>query len=302
MSDADSSVPQSAPASTAARMRRDTPLEPRIEEQEAAQHPVWSADDDPSPKMSEPFSNGDFECGEKVIDYTKEAHARGAFEEYPLTRNEYISAMVHFYRGELTRANEWRLRLDTSTNWAIIATMGLLSFAFGVREHTHGSMILGMYLVLHFLTLEARRFRFFDVWRTRLRMIEENFYGPILRRDLSSREHNWGRLVAEDLIHPRFKITYLQAVRTRLLRNYMPLFVTLLFAWIVKLMWHPETNSDLWFDRLAFGPVPWQVAFFLVFFLYASLACVVWLVPPSHPQDSDYWMEDVRPMDKIPDF
>lgn len=252
--------------------------------------------------MNEPYDRDKFENSEDLIGYTQEAQARGAFEEYPLTRSEYISAMVHFYRGELNRANTWRLRLDTSTNWAIIATMGLLSFAFGVREHTHGSMILGMFLVLHFLTLEARRFRFFDVWRTRLRMIEENFYGPILRRDLSSREHNWGQLVAEDLIHPRFKITYLQAVRARLVRNYLPLFVTLLFAWVVKLVWHPEVKSEFWFDRMAFGPVPWQVAFFLVFVLYASLSAIVWLVPPSHSQDSDYWLDDTHTMDKIPDF
>ncbi len=277
--------------------------EPRIEEQEAAQRPVWStAAGEVEPKMNEPYDHEMFENSEELIDYTEEAKARGAFEEYPLTRSEYISAMVHFYRGELNRANTWRLRLDTSTNWAIIATMGLLSFAFGVREHTHGSMILGMFLVLHFLTLEARRFRFFDVWRTRLRMIEENFYGPILRRDLSSREHNWGQLVAEDLIHPRFKITYLQAVRARLVRNYLPLFVTLLFAWVVKLVWHPEVDSEFWFDRMAFGPVPWQVAFFLVFVLYASLFAIIWLVPPSHSQDSDYWLDDTRTMDKIPDF
>jgi len=37
----------------------------------------------------------------------------GAFEDYPLTRSEYISAMVHFYRGERSRADAWRSRLET---------------------------------------------------------------------------------------------------------------------------------------------------------------------------------------------
>ena len=44
--------------------------------------------------------------------------ASPAFEDYPLTRQEYISAMVHFYRGEMYRSQIWRQRLDTTTNWA----------------------------------------------------------------------------------------------------------------------------------------------------------------------------------------
>lgn len=36
-----------------------------------------------------------------------------------MTRAEYIAALVHFYRGELGRALALRIRLDTTTNWAI---------------------------------------------------------------------------------------------------------------------------------------------------------------------------------------
>lgn len=76
-------------------------------------------------------------------------HSTGqGFEDYPLTRNEYITAMVHLYRGELQRSNSWRLRLDHTTNWAIVATMGLLSFAFGTPEHPHMILVLGIYSVV----------------------------------------------------------------------------------------------------------------------------------------------------------
>ena len=37
------------------------------------------------------------------------------FEDYPLTRVEYITAMVHHYRGEMARAIAWRKRLDSSS-------------------------------------------------------------------------------------------------------------------------------------------------------------------------------------------
>ena len=47
------------------------------------------------------------------------------FEDYPLTRLEYINVMVHFYRGEVQRSTVLRRRLDATTNWAVLTTAGL---------------------------------------------------------------------------------------------------------------------------------------------------------------------------------
>ncbi|MFQ5740598.1 MAG: DUF2270 domain-containing protein [Acidobacteriota bacterium] len=228
------------------------------------------------------------------------AQPPGAFEAYPLTRTEYISAMVHFYRGELTRANSWRIRLDTSTNWAIIASIGLLSFAFGTPEHSHASIVLGMLLVLHFLALEARRYRFFDLFRYRLRMVEENFYGPLLSRDLHSPESNWGRLMAGHLFKPEFKITYLQAFRARFASNYVALFFILLSAWVSKLIIHGGEGKSF-LERLSIGPIPWYVSLSLVGGVYIFLlAVLVFVSKVTHP-DLEYVSRIDRPEDR-PDF
>ncbi|HGY90067.1 MAG TPA: DUF2270 domain-containing protein [Planctomycetes bacterium] len=157
------------------------------------------------------------------------------FESYPLTRSEYIAAMVHLYRGEQYRAQVWRTRLDVTTNWAVLSIGALLSFAF-TKIHDGGAMphvvlVLGMYMIFTMLVFEARRFRFYDAWRNRVRRIEENFYVPILRRDLTSMVENWGFYVAEDLLNPNFKITFLMALKARLVNNYLPLFAVLLGAW-----------------------------------------------------------------------
>jgi uncharacterized membrane protein len=61
------------------------------------------------------------------------AAAPTPFEDYPLTRIEYITALTHFYRGERGRADAWRVRLDPTTNWAVVTTGGMLSFAFSRR-------------------------------------------------------------------------------------------------------------------------------------------------------------------------
>ena len=38
-------------------------------------------------------------------------HGSLHFEESPLTRAEYITAMVHLYRGEMHRSLVWRQRM-----------------------------------------------------------------------------------------------------------------------------------------------------------------------------------------------
>ena len=49
------------------------------------------------------------------------------FEQSPLTRPEYLSVMVHFYRAEVHRSTIWRMRLDATTNWAVLTSAGMLS-------------------------------------------------------------------------------------------------------------------------------------------------------------------------------
>jgi uncharacterized membrane protein len=193
---------------------------------------------------------------------TQEERRAVDYESTPLTRQEYIAAIVHLYRGELDRATTWRLRLDATTNWAIITTAGVLSYSFGDRQHTHLGPLLGVALVSVFWMIEARRYRYADIWYSRVRKIEENFYGPILRRDPVSPRREWGQLVAEDLFRPRFKVTRAFALRKSLLRNYWAIFAVLLGSWVVKLIAHPEPAHtwDVVRARLAVGLLPWWMA------------------------------------------
>jgi len=117
------------------------------------------------------------------------------------------------------RASVWRGRLDTTTNWALVTSGGMLSFAFSAPDHSHVTLLLANFLALMFLTYEARRFRYFDVWRSRVRMLEENFFLPIIRRNLVSPRSDWREWVAEDLDQPKFKISLLEAIGMRLQRN-----------------------------------------------------------------------------------
>jgi uncharacterized membrane protein len=170
--------------------------------------------------------------------------------------------MVHFYRGEMQRSTLWRTRLDTTTNWAVVTSGAIMSFAFSRTEPaSHVSLLLANLLVLNFLGFEARRFRYFDVWRSRVRMMEENFFMPILRRNLVSPRDHWREWVAEDLDHPTFKFTFLEATGMRLRRNYAWLFLAILMAWFVKLEIHPEPAQSIaeMIERMAIGSIPGPV-------------------------------------------
>lgn len=201
------------------------------------------------------------------------------FEDAPLTRAEYITALSHLYRGELQRSLSWRIRLDTTTNWAIVASVGILTFAFNNPAFAPQTLILGMYANLLFLLLESQRFRFFDVYRARVRMIEENFYGPMLRRDLVSPMAGWGMGVADDLLHPRFHLTMRQAVRARLTRIYMPLYGAQLVGWLTLVAMQHRQRGESWLDLLQIGRLPGWVSLVLVGGLFGFLVVTLLTTP-----------------------
>ena len=149
---------------------------------------------------------------------------------------------------------------------------------------------LGFALIVVFWAFESRRYRLTDVWYARVRKIEENFYGPILRRDPVSPEHEWGDLIAEDLFSPRFKISRMQALRARLLRNYWAIFLVQFIAWGIKLIVHP-TPARSWADvrgHLDLGVIPWWGSLLFVGGVVLSLFGVVIFAGPR-VDEQDHW-------------
>lgn len=205
------------------------------------------------------------------------------FEDYPLTRAEYLSTMAHFYRGEIGRADAWRARLDPTTNWAVVTAGGMLSIAFTGPDHSPVTLLLAILLVSVFLGFEARRFRYFDVWRSRVRMLEENFFIPIIRRNLVSPRANWREFVAEDLDHPTFKISFLDAVGIRLRYNYIWIYLAILIAWVTKLYLHPTAAAGVAevIERMEAGPLPGRVVLGTVIVFYGV---ATWLAVRGDPR------------------
>ena len=169
-----------------------------------------------------------------------------------------IGALAHLYRGEVYRSTVWRTRLDSSTNWAVVTTGIALSATFSNSEASPLPMVLVGLLVSVFLLFEARRYRYFNVWRARARLLETDFYAPMITGNGARLDSGWTDLLAQDYVHPRYHISFARAIGRRLRRTYAWIFVIQSIAYYGKLAIHPEpltTLAELW-ERAAIGPIP----------------------------------------------
>ncbi|HYE13586.1 MAG TPA: DUF2270 domain-containing protein [Pyrinomonadaceae bacterium] len=188
------------------------------------------------------------------------------------TTAEFSTAMVHFYRGEVSRANTWRNRLDTTTNWAVLTTGATLSFAFSSPINPHFVILINTVLVFFFLFMEARRYRYYEIWSSRVRMLETGFFTQILAPDQQV-DDAWAQMLVDDLKTPRFTISEWEAVGRRLRRNYLWIFALLAASWNLKVYMHPVPAYDFnaFVDRATIGVIPGEIVFMVGVFINAGL-------------------------------
>ena len=194
-----------------------------------------------------------------------------------------MTAIAHLYRGEVYRSTIWRTRLDQTTNWAVVTTGLAMSLTFSGPYASPLPLILVGLLVAVFLLLESRRYRYFNVWRARCRLIETDLYGPLLRGEGVHIDGKWNVLLANDYVRPRFHIGYWRAIGRRLRSNYAYILSIQALAYYGKLAIHP-LPAGTWttfLSRAAVGPVPgWIVVLCGVAFhgSWIVIAIVTWRI------------------------
>ena len=176
-----------------------------------------------------------------------------------------MGALAHLYRGEIYRSTIWRTRLDATTNWSVVSLGLALTISYANPEASAVPLFLVGFLILVFLYLESRRYRYFNVWRARARWLEVNFYAPLLRRQPYD-QAAWCTRLAEDYERPEHHIGFARAMGRRLRRNYMWIFTVQTLALLGKLFARGE--ADVHYDRLAIGTVPGIAV--------ASLSVLIW--------------------------
>lgn len=176
---------------------------------------------------------------------------------------ERSTILIHTYRAMVGRADIWRMRMDTTTNWAIGATAAVLGFAIGNASVPHYAVLIAPLLTLSFLALEARRLTFYHLWQQRVLSLERGLVRPALLGDGATSEAARAELemVAElegQLGRTVPTMPLRVAAARRLRRVYLYLFAAQQVAWIVKLSSHPTRATSLGelVERAGMGGVP----------------------------------------------
>lgn len=205
-----------------------------------------------------------------------------------LSPAEFNTAMVHFYRGEVQRSNVWRNRLDATTNWAVITAGATLSFVFSSPNNPHFAIPINSLLVTIFLYMEARRYRYYEVWANRVRVLETGYFAPMLSHRTIPPDKEWADHLSGDLLAPHFTISIWEALGRRLRSNYLWIFMLLAASWALKVYIHPVPIGSApahvpemqeYLNRASVGLAPgWMVVLFglifnvgLIFLAYGTL-------------------------------
>jgi len=203
--------------------------------------------------------------------------AENLHTDQQLSRSEIVTLLAHYYRAEVQRSLAWRERLDRTTNWAVGATAAFLGFGFSHPEFPHTFFLFGVAILYTLLLVEARRFRFYDAYEYRVRLLHQNFIYHAVAHGTLSEDPGlegdgmyWRAELASDLRYPQYKMNMTYALGRRIAANYVYLFAILLAGWLMKIKLHPQPVSS-WHDYLeqaAIGRLPGWV----------TLACMLLFV------------------------
>jgi uncharacterized membrane protein len=184
------------------------------------------------------------------------------------------SVMAHFYRGEMDRETTWRQRLDQTTTWAVTVIAAILTYAFSSSGVSHAILLAGMIITVLFLGIEARRYQDYDIYRARIRVLQENLFANALNPSAGVEHRDWRRKLSDDLRNPSVKIPYREAIHRRLRRVYFALFAVLLATWGFRIT---VLSSEPWPSSAAFGSVSGIiVAGVVVLFYLVTLTVTFW--------------------------
>ena len=197
-----------------------------------------------------------------------------------------VNALIHLYRADVGRMTTYRVRLDTTTNWALTSSALVATFALGNPEVTHLAFLFLMFLNYFFLYLEARRFRAYESSRQRVEFLERNFYGELLGHQS---DQGWAEALMAKLRGPAPSVNRLGALGWRLRRNYLWIYAAVLGAWLIKLETPSGPSLDLnaVVGRAAIGSIPGWLVCAVVAAFYLWLVTLSTAAPRNYPMGDD---------------
>ena len=173
--------------------------------------------------------------------------------------------MAHAYRGEM----------DQATTWVVTVIAAILTFAFSSGDNPPYILLGGVVVVTLFLGIESRRYRHYDVYRSRIRMLQQNLFANALDPSRGVEHQDWRVQLSNDYRTPTLKVTFGEALANRLRRVYLSLIGALIAAWIFRIT--AFTPRQEWLATAAIASVPGVVVVGVVItFFVAVLGLAFW--------------------------
>lgn len=214
--------------------------------------------------------------------------AREVAAEAGRDRDDFLSLLPHYYRGEVGQMSTHLSRLDLTTDWAIVLLTAVLALSFGSVDSPPYFILLGMLALTMFLLFDLRRYRTYDATRSRVRLIEENVFANAFD-PAGSIHQDWRKEIGDDLRKPTLKVSIWEALSRRLKRIYLPLLTVLLIAWVFRITIFVSGESPL--ETAAIPGIPGIVVVGLVGLLYlGALLLALW--PTSRRAKGEFHGEE----------
>ncbi|WP_336330319.1 DUF2270 domain-containing protein [Haloarcula sp. CGMCC 1.2071] len=182
------------------------------------------------------------------------------------------SVMAHAYRGEIDRVGTWRQRLDQTTTWAVTVLAAILTWAFSSGDNPHFILLVGIVVVTIFLGIEARRYRDYDLFRSRVRLLQENLFANALDPSEGVESHDWRVELSRDYRKPTLKVSFAEALENRIKRVYLALLGVLLVAWVFRISAFAPRQD--WLTTASIGRIPGIAVVAVVGVFYVALLSV----------------------------
>lgn len=199
-------------------------------------------------------------------------------------------SMAHLYRSENNRTQLWRERLDRTTNWAVIVIAAILTWSFSNESNPHYVLLFGAGILGTLLIIEARRYRGYDVWRSRVRTLQRNVWAYGLDPSQGLEEEDWRAELSSDYRQPQLRITMEEAIAHRLRRVYLPLVTIVLGAWVVRITAFADVPVPA---SAAIGKMPGFLVIAVVGISYAVLLGIA-VRPRTWYAETELKDEDLR--------
>lgn len=200
------------------------------------------------------------------------------------------SALAHLYRGELHRMKLWRERLDQTTNWAVLLLTAVLTWAFSSPTNPHYVVLLAGVGVGAFLVVEARRYRAYEIWRSRVRTLQHHVWALGLDGEDTATDRRWREALARDYRTPRIRIGFEEALAHRLRRVYIHMFTIVGGAWTLRVTVFADQP---WPISAAVGGVPGTAVTAVVVAAYIAFL-VICCRPRTWHTHGELFEEDIR--------